>query len=172
MTHLLTGLGARLREAKAVHHVVQTALEDAQQVLARDALLAAGDLVVVMELLLQNAVDALGLLLLTQLQTVFAFLDTLLAGLAGRVVAALDRALVRVAAVALQEELRTFTTAQTAVRSSITSHNTSILSVTRDDACADGNRCAEWVCNPECWRLPGRRPAASGWPSRDPNPGP
>ena len=69
VTHLLTSLGARLREAKTVHHVVQTALEDAQQVLARDALLAAGDLVVVMELLLQNAVDALGLLLLTQLQT-------------------------------------------------------------------------------------------------------
>ena len=41
------------------------------------------------------------------------FLDALLAGLARRVVAALDRALLRVAAIALKEKLRPLTTAQT-----------------------------------------------------------
>ena len=46
-----------------------------------------------------------------------------LAVLARHEAAAGERAFVGVAAVALQEELRTFTTAQTAVRSSITSHN-------------------------------------------------
>ena len=123
VTHLLTSLGARLRETETVHDVVETALQDTQQVLARHALLAVSHIVVMTELLLQDAVDALGLLLLAQLVAIFAFLDALLAGLARRVVAALDRALLRVAAIALKEKLRPFTTAQTAVRSSITSHN-------------------------------------------------
>ena len=63
VTHLLTSLGARLRETETVHDVVETALQDTQQVLARHALLAVSHIVVMTELLLQDAVDALGLLL-------------------------------------------------------------------------------------------------------------
>ena len=131
MTDLLTSLGARLRETKTVHDVIQTALENAQEVLAGDALLAVGEIVVMMELLLKDAVDTLGLLLLTQLNAVFAFLNALLAGLARRVVAALECALLAVAAIALQEELRSLAAAQTAIRSSITSHSFDPFSYTR-----------------------------------------
>ena len=100
------------------------ALQDTQQVLARHALLAVSHIVVMTELLLQDAVDALGLLASRAAGCdIRLSLHALLAGLARRVVAALDRALLRVAAIALKEKLRPFTTAQTAVRSSITSHN-------------------------------------------------
>ena len=95
-----------------------------------------------MELLLQQAIDTLGLLLLAHLDAVLAFLDALLARLTGGIVAALHGALLGIAAVALEEQLRALAAAQAAIRSCISSHNV-ILSATRDDACADGNRCAE-----------------------------
>ena len=75
----LACLVARRGEAETVDDVVEPALEQAQQVLARDALLAARELVVAAELLLEQAVDALRLLLLAKLDAVLRVARALLA---------------------------------------------------------------------------------------------
>src|SRR5690606_13096165 len=66
----LAGLGAGARPAGPEDDVVEALLEHAEQVLARHALLAVGLGVEVGELLLEEAVDVLGLLLLRELQRV------------------------------------------------------------------------------------------------------
>src|SRR4029079_7025847 len=101
----LPGLVAAGREVGAEHHVVEAQLEHAQQVLTRDAALARRLAVQVPELLLHQAVDATGLLLLAQLEEVLAVADAAAAVLAGRVRLALHRALHRVALLALEEQL-------------------------------------------------------------------
>ena len=63
------------REAGAEHHVVDPLLQHPQQALAGDARLARRLLVQVAELLLEDAVDAACLLLLPQLEEVFAVAD-------------------------------------------------------------------------------------------------
>src|SRR5829696_5129712 len=68
----LARLAARGSEAEAHEHVVEAALEHAQQVLAGDAGLTAGLLVVRAELTLEDAVVAARLLLLAQLDAVLA----------------------------------------------------------------------------------------------------
>src|SRR4051794_20322157 len=107
----LARLAARGSEAQPDEDVVEPAFEDPQQVLARDALLARGLLVVVAELLLEDAVVAARLLLLPQLDAVLGLLLAPAAVVAGRVRAALDAALVGEAALALEEELLTLATA-------------------------------------------------------------
>src|SRR5207344_1972616 len=87
----LTGVAARAGEAGAVDHVVETALEQLQQVVTRLALPTRGLGVVVVELLLEHAVGETSLLLLTQLQEVLALLDPPAAVLARRVGATLVR---------------------------------------------------------------------------------
>src|SRR5262249_25609390 len=90
---------------------------------AGDALHARGLVVVAAELALGDSVDALDLLLLTQLLAVVRqLLAPRLAVLPGRVGAPLEAALVGVAAIALQEELHVFSTAQTANGTNVTSH--------------------------------------------------
>ena len=74
VAHELAGLGAAGAPAGAEDDVVEAQLEHAQQVLAGDALLAVGLLVEVAELLLEQAVDAAGLLLLAQLEQVLGAL--------------------------------------------------------------------------------------------------
>src|ERR1019366_1381929 len=94
-------------------HVVEPQLEHDQQVLTGDARSPAGLDVEVVELLLEQAVDAAGLLLLAELAEVLRPLPhavaPVLAGRVGPAVAVGDRlgdgALHRVAAFALQEEL-------------------------------------------------------------------
>ncbi len=66
------------------------------------------------ELALEQPIHALQLLLLTQLKAVFRELDPPLAMLTRWVVSALDRALVRVAPLPLEEELQTFAPAEPA----------------------------------------------------------
>ena len=76
-----------------------------------------------MELALENAIVALGLLLLTQLHTILAeLLVSRIAVHAGSVTTTLDGALVRVAAVALQEELLTLSAAKAADCAGISCH--------------------------------------------------
>ena len=101
----LPRLAARSAEAEAIDDIVETHLEQAQQVLAGDALLAARDLVVVVELLLEQLIVAARLLLLAKLQQVLGLLDASATVLARRVGAPLDGALVGEAALALEEEL-------------------------------------------------------------------
>src|SRR4051794_36129052 len=122
----LAGLAARGGGAEAHEHVVEAALEDAQQVLAGDALLAGSLLVVVAELLLEDAVVAARLLLLPQLDAVLGLLLAPAAVVAGRVRAALDAALVGEAALALEEQLLPLTAALLALGRVISSHDSGL----------------------------------------------
>src|SRR6187397_1997243 len=112
--HELAGLRARGGEAEPVDDVVESRLQHAQQVVAGDATLLVRLLVVGAELRLEQPVVAARLLLLTQLQQVLALLDPAAAVLARRVGAALDRALLGQAALALEEELDALTPAHPA----------------------------------------------------------
>src|SRR3954452_3722099 len=118
----LASLAARGCEAKPHEDVVQPALQHLKKVLARDAGLARGLVVVQAELLLEHAVVAAGLLLLAQLHAVLRLLLAPAAVVARRVGPALDAALVREAALTLEEELLTLAAALLALGGSISSH--------------------------------------------------
>src|SRR4051794_25030164 len=139
VAHQLAGHVAGLREARAVDHVVETALEDAQEVLAGLALAAVGLVVVAPELLLQDAVDAGALLLLAHLQQVLAVLGATATVLARGVGADLDRALRGLALAALEEQLHLLATAAAAVGTRVAGH-LQILLVLRLDATATWRR--------------------------------
>src|SRR6185503_12991411 len=113
--HELARGAARGSEAETEHDVVETPLEHLEQHLAGDALRLARLGERVAELALQQPVDAASLLLLAQLQAVVRLLGApALAVLAGRIAAALERALVGEAARALQEQLHPLTPAEPA----------------------------------------------------------
>ena len=118
----LAGLRARGGEAEPVDDVVEPRLEHPQQLLARHAGALGRLLVVGAELGLEETVVPARLLLLAQLQQVLGLLDAAAAVLAGRVAAALDGALLRQAALALEEELHPLTAADAALRSQISGH--------------------------------------------------
>src|SRR3569623_2109885 len=86
------------------------------------ALAAVGRGVVTAELILQHAVDAAQLLLLTQLNGVVGQTTAALALLAGREGAFFHRALRRITLFAFEEELLTLTAAQTTFRTDILCH--------------------------------------------------
>src|SRR5947207_2236343 len=119
----LARLLARRAQAEPVDDVVHAQLEVAEQVQAGDARLARRLVEIVAELLLEQPVDAPGLLLGAQLQAVIGRLA--LAGLAmhaGRERAALDGALGRVAALALEVELGALAAAEAADRAAVVGH--------------------------------------------------
>ena len=81
----LTGCTAGLGQTETEHHVVQTQLQQAEHVVTGDALHVGGLQVILMELLLQDAVDELDLLLFLQLGAVLGdLLPAVSAGIAGR----------------------------------------------------------------------------------------
>src|SRR6185436_12859776 len=118
----LAGHVARRGEAGPVHDVVQTGLQDAQQVLAGLAGATVRLGVVTAELLLQNAVDACSLLLLTHLQQVLAVLGPRSTVHARGIRAKLDRALRGVALGSLEEQLGLLAPAAPAVRPGVSRH--------------------------------------------------
>src|SRR5579862_8096159 len=152
----LAGHVPALGEAGAVHDVVEPALQDLEQRLAGTAGLVGGLDVVAVELLLEHAVDAAGLLLLADLQQVLAVLLTDPAVLTRRVGADLDRALRRVALGALEEELDLLTAAQFAVRPGVTSHR-SVSPQTRRRLGGRQPLCGTGVTS---WMEPTSRPVA------------
>src|SRR5205814_7569797 len=124
----LPRLRARRREAEPVRDVVQAPLEQLQQRFARDAARALRLLEVAAELVLQHAVNALDLLLLAQLHPVARkLLLPRLSVLPRCEVPLLDRALLRVAALALEEQFHPLAAAQAADRSNVSSHSVDIL---------------------------------------------
>ncbi|MPM24658.1 hypothetical protein SDC9_71141 [bioreactor metagenome] len=116
----LTGLAAGRGEPGAVHDVVQTRLEDAQQVVTGAAGLTVGLLVVAGELLLQHAVGEPRLLLLAQLQRVLGVLGAAAAVHARRVGAALERLVVA-------DEISPETTGLLGHGAGVTGHSCSVL---------------------------------------------
>src|SRR5450631_1351409 len=135
-------------EAGPLHDVVQTGLQDAQQVLAGLTRATVRLLVVTAELLLQDAVDTGGLLLLTHLEQVLTVLGPRAAVHARGIRAKLDRALRGVALGSLEVQLGLLTTAAPAVGAGITRHSLYLLLlrvVRRVDAWTGGRRCAALV---------------------------
>src|SRR5437773_700602 len=119
----LARLLARRAQAEPVDDVVHAQLEVAEQVQAGDARFARRLVEIVAELLLEQPVDPPRLLLGAQLQAVVGRLA--LAGLAvhaGRERAALDGALGRVAALALQVQLGALAAAKAADRARVVGH--------------------------------------------------
>src|SRR3954453_16942644 len=172
----LARLPPRSREAEPHEHVVEPALQQAQQVLARHARLAARFCVVVAELLLEHAVVAAGLLLLPQLKPVLGLLRAAAAVLTRRVRAPLDAALVGEAALALQEELDALSTALLALCTTVAGHQTRLRLRGRQPLWAWGvtsrmpvtSRPAAWsersaVSAPEPGPLTNPSPRSSPW---------
>jgi len=123
VAHDLACLATRHGEAHAVNNVVETGLELLQQQLTGNAGLARSGLVVCAELGLEREVDALGLLLLAELQAVAYDLGLAgLAVLAWGEVALLNGALVGEALRALEEKLYAVAAAKAADGSCITCH--------------------------------------------------
>ena len=79
MVHQLASLAAGVGEAQTIHNIVQTALDQGQQVVTGVALVAGGLVVVVPELLLLDTVNKLDLLLLGQLSSILRLLSSSLA---------------------------------------------------------------------------------------------
>src|SRR4051794_22964582 len=120
----LAGLAARGREAKAHEDVVQARLQHLKEVLARDAGLTGGLLVVMAELLLEHPVVAPRLLLLAKLHAVLGLLLAPAAVVARRVRATFDAALVREGALALAEQHPALAAAMPAPSCAVAWHQT------------------------------------------------
>src|SRR6266496_3308669 len=121
----LAALASGGRHAQPEHHVVQSPLQQLQQVLAGDPFLGLGPGEVAPELRLEHAVDPLGLLLFPQLHAVGRGLAAAESVLPRRVVAALDGALLGEAARALEKELDPLAPALPAHRDVISCHRVS-----------------------------------------------
>src|SRR3989440_7558579 len=121
MADQLARLGARGSEAHAIHHVVQPALEEPQQVLAGGAAPAGGFVVVVAELPLEYAVHAAQFLLLAQLQAVVGQARAALTLDAPRGHGELAFVFQRLDA-ALQEQVSALATGELALGTNVTRH--------------------------------------------------
>src|SRR4029079_322907 len=152
VTHELPRLCARAGEAEAVDDVVEARLEHPQQVLAGRAGAARRLGVRVAELLLEQAVVAARLLLLAQLQQVFALLDAAAAVLSRRIRAPLDRAFLGEAALALQEEFEPLPAALAALRSRVAGHYPRLRVLGRTPWCACGETSlTPRISSPAAW---------------------
>src|SRR5690348_16678332 len=135
----LARLLARRAEAEAVDDVVHAQLQVAEQVDAGDARLSRRLVEIVAELLFEQPVDAPRLLLGAQLNAVVGRLALAsLAVHAGRERAALDGALRRVAALALEVELGALAAAEAADRAGIVRHYTRLRFGGRHPLCGIG----------------------------------
>ena len=118
----LARLVARIGEAEAVDDVVEARFEQADKVLARNAGAADGFLVVAHELLFEHAVGDAGALLLAQLEAAVGDLAAARRAGPGRVGTAIEAALGREAALALEEELLAVAAAEAANGTGVTCH--------------------------------------------------
>jgi len=138
VSHELARLGAGAAEAHAKDDVVETRLEQPQEVLAGHAGARLGLVEVALELPFHDAVDAADLLLLTQLDPELRHLPPAHPVLARRGRPPLEGALLGVAARTLQEELHPLAPAEPADRVGVASHR---QGPRRGAAWAGGSRC-------------------------------
>ncbi len=132
MVHELPGLRTGGGETGAVDDVVEAALENTEQVVAGDALLTGGFLVVAAELAFQDAVHRAQLLLLTQLDQVVALPHPGTSVLTGGIGTLVDRAALRLA------QRRTSAPARLVTGTCVLRH------ISLPCASWDGSRCVEW----------------------------
>ncbi len=133
MVHQLPGLRARGGKPCAVDDVVQAALENTEKVVAGDALLTGGLLVVAAELAFQDAVHRAQLLLLTQLDQIVALPHPGTSVLTGGIGTLVDRAALGLA------QRRTSTPARLVTGTCVFRH------ISLPCASWDGSRCAGWA---------------------------
>jgi hypothetical protein len=120
LASLRTGVG----EPQTIHNVVQPTLESNQEVSAGDAFLAVRSLEEEMKLFLGKAVDALDLLLLSQLDAIVGDLTAAtLAVFSRRIGSSVESAFVGVASIPFKKKLYVFTPANPAVRSHMIGQN-------------------------------------------------
>jgi hypothetical protein len=131
----LPGLGPGAGPTGPEDDVVEALLEEAEQVLTRDALGAGGLLVEVLELALEQAVDVLGLLLLLQLHRVLRRLATARATVLPRRVGPLLESL---AALLVLEDVDAESAADLDLGSGVASH---CVSLRLGAAWGGGSRC-------------------------------
>src|SRR5262245_18518176 len=111
-------------EAKTVGDVVEPPFEQLQECFASNTASALRLFEVTTELILQHAVNALDLLLLAQLHAVSNELRlSRLAVLAGHKVALFKRALLRIAALAFEEQFDALAAAEATDGANVTSHS-------------------------------------------------
>src|SRR3989338_1597925 len=103
MTHQLTGLRSRRGEPQPIDDIVQAAFQNLKQQGTGDALATFSFVKRPAELLLKQAIEALDLLLFTQLGAVFGKFGTGLSMLTGSIAAALNGAFIRVAPLPLEK---------------------------------------------------------------------
>jgi hypothetical protein len=121
--HQLPGRRSGWSEAKAIDQVVHAHFEDLEQVLPGHPRHASSFLEVIPELPLEDPVDTPSLLLLSKLQAVWSYAKTPVPPvLTGGIGPALDRAFLRGAPVALEEELLSLSTTEPTNWSSISRH--------------------------------------------------
>ena len=130
----LSGLTAGIGEAESVDNVVQTTLDEAQQIFTGVAAGTGSLLVVGTELLLEDAIDELDLLLLGQLHGVLGLLGSSLAAgvLLGVLGVAHGSGRDAQRAAALQNGLR------------ILCHYDFLLPIRRGVSSEDGSHCEQW----------------------------
>src|SRR5437867_9582346 len=146
--HDLARLGAARTEPHAVRNGIQARLQQLQKTLARHAFAARGLCIGLAELTLEQSVYAAQLLLLPQLlaeigHAAAAFLPVL----PRRIAAALDRAFVGEAFLALEEELLPLAAALAAFGIKISGHAYSSICAAFWAACS---RCGEQASHPRC----------------------
>ena len=136
MVHQLASLAAGVGKAQTVNNIVQSALNQSQQVVTGVAFLTGGLLIIVTELLLLNAVNKFDLLLLGQLSCVLRLLSSSLT--AGVLVGSLG--------VTHCGRRNTQSSATLQHRLHILSHisNSSYSEIRRDVSWGDGSHCEEW----------------------------
>src|SRR5580704_11704723 len=123
VTNDLPCLRQRAGEAETIDDVIEPALEQHQQILAGDAVHPLSHREVCRELRFHQAVNALNLLLLAQPNREFGETRTRLSVRAGRIIAPLDRALVAVASLSLEEEFQSFAPTQAAYWTQVPCHS-------------------------------------------------
>src|SRR6266571_1548569 len=148
MAHDLARLGAARAEPHAIRNGVQARLQQLQKTLARHAFAARGLCIGLAELALEQSVYAAQLLLLAQLlaeigHAAAAFLPVL----SRRIAAALDRAFVGEAFLALEEELLPLAAALAALGIEISGHAYSSICAAFSAACS---RCGARASHPRC----------------------
>jgi hypothetical protein len=100
------------RKSHSVHHVIQPAFKQHQEINTRNSFLPLGTIIISSELLLENAVDPLYFLFFAELQTIVRKLASApLAMLARRIGTPFKRALVPETTIAFQKKLQVFSTA-------------------------------------------------------------
>ncbi len=104
--HDLARLRERTRKAEPIDHVIESALEEHQQIFAGDTVHPFRLLEVRRELPFHESVDAFYLLLFTEPNREFGKAGARLPMRAGRIIASLDSALVAVASLSLEEEFQ------------------------------------------------------------------